>query len=222
MTALSDVKNLSIGCGLCTPDQRLLIRPFPEMIALGIMPDVLRAVFSAVHRVNRKAFEDQRLALTLPEMDHGYGIHKLGSRIVVFGTTSLLDRVADDKDLMRLVDRGAFKIRRREVDCSPGDPGCFLVRSRDREPTTDQSLSRQQRRDQRRATHIQATAGRYAGAKKAKPIDLSMHPCAFVTMREGLKMNIRAGQKTWNGDDVIVSTYGLSTPSRIATLPLDP
>lgn len=206
------------GTGVCSPVSLVRIRPYREVLDLGVGPDILRAVFAAVHRANRHSTPENYAAITLPGAAAGRGLHGLGDGYAIFGTEEILDAVLEDVDLAKMRRRDMFAARIRDVDHEIGEMGTYLVRDRSREKGSDAATARQARRDARRVSHIAATCGRHA-----EPLKPRSRPAGgaggFVTLQADRKISFLAGQAVWEGRPVRVNTYGLSIATEPSILP---
>ncbi|MCE6958519.1 hypothetical protein LAZ40_05575 [Cereibacter sphaeroides] len=213
---------LNQGLGVCKVEGRLALTVSLAAAQLGAAPEAFRAAFSAVHSVNRRGPEDDRVAIALPEMGRGFGMAVLGRSIELFGSESALRAVLDDLRIRSIVGRGMVErgISVTPVSLAEGAEGCWLARTRRGEDCTKESMARQQRRDERRRAHIEATAGRFIPGKGPKPEAPKRD--LFLKLDGGLVLHMSRGRGIWMNDPILVTTYGLSRGDSPCVLPVSP
>lgn len=214
-----DAMNLAAGAGVCTPVAVALIKPYREVLDLGVAPDILRAAFNAVHRANRHSHSEDYAAITLPSASNDRGIHGLGDTIAIFGSEEILEAVLQDSDMRKMKRRNMFAARIREAHLDHGDMGTYLARDRRHDKVSTGAAARQARRDARRAEHIAATRGQADGSRPDRVRPDGVIGRGFITLKADRKIDFVAGKAVWTGLPVTVSTYGLSSPGSIAVLP---
>ncbi|WP_027234199.1 type I-F CRISPR-associated endoribonuclease Cas6/Csy4 [Leisingera caerulea] len=222
---MTSATSLAAGAGHCDPAFKVRIRPYREVLDLGAGPDILRAVFGAVHRANRHSSPQDFAAISLPAASGARGYQALGSTITLLGSEAILSAVVEDEGLSKLQRRDMFSARLREVDFEAGAMGTYLVRDRSPEKGSAAGSARQARRDARRAAHIAATRGSAAGreAPAARPVKPEgFMGGGFVTLKAGRKISFLAGKAVWTGSPVHVNSYGLSTLTGLSVLPAAP
>lgn len=227
------LNQLSTGVGACAPTHRIALRAIDDVLETGAFLDFIRPIFQALHRVNRHAASGQYLAIALPgalrksdakslKITAGKrGLSDLGETIEIFGTEASLEAFLADEAIRRLARRGMVRsrdLRVKEVDFEIGDIGVAMSRNRSFDARSEGARRRQEARDARRAEHIAATKGQFGPAKPGKLPQRDV----FLSLGEGKHLDMVVTHGAYTGEEILVTTYGLSSPSRPAILPVSP
>ena len=199
------------GQGLCHPTHQLSIRPVLAAIELGAVPDVMHGALNAAHHANRQSAQDDRIAVALPGMHVHRGLARPGHEIVLFGSPDALIRVLTLEGVERLVRRGMTEtLEVFEAFADPGERGTAYVRDRSKTALGPSAIRRMRRRATERG-EPEPEIGRQHPDRTV----LALHFGSAV-------VHVREDEGTVSGGPVTVSTYGFSSPSSPAVLPVLP
>lgn len=206
------MEELSVGGGLCPATFQLSVRPAPAAIDLGALGDVIHTALNAAHHANRHGVEDDRIAVALPGLHLRRGVAQPGHEIVLFGSDVALGRYLALDGVQTLVRRGMVaRLDIAEAFRDLGLPGTAYVRDR-------------------------ATAKRSAGAvrralaraaRRGKPMALDMEtraiPLDLLALHYGdAAVHVREMAAAVTDAPLVVGTYGFSSPTAPAVLPILP
>lgn len=204
--------DLNIGQGQCQGTARLLIRPVRAAIQLGAAEDVLNASLRAVHHANRRGRPDDFIAIGFPAMRMGRDIMQAGHDLELVGSATSLSGFLSLDGIERLRHRGMIEMPQvEEVHFDPGTVGAAYVRDHRAYKHTAGWIRRSKARAERR------------GKPLGKDIKTKGHDPKMLTISvgDGL-LHVREVVATYSGSSLIVSTYGLSSASTPAVLPIYP
>ena len=199
------------GQGLCHPTHQLSIRPVLAAIELGAVPDVMHGALNAAHHANRRGQPDDRIAVALPDMHVHRGLARPGHEVVLFGSQGALDGVLALEGIERLLRRGMVEPPEvHEAFAAAGEAGTAYLRDRSKATPGPSAIRRMRKR----------------AAERGKPepeIDRQRPERSVLALHFGSAVvHVREVQGEVTGDAVRVSTYGFSSPSSPAVLPILP
>lgn len=199
------------GEGRCQGTARLLIRPTRSAEELGAGPDVLTSAMMAVHHLNRHASLDDFMAIALTGMRRGREGVLPGHEFELIGSHEALIRFLDLEGVQLLLRRRMIGPNApQELTLSPRTVGAAYVRDRAAEKLNSGWARRAAARSERNGLAFSPKAGiRHHRADDTALIRLGQTP-----------LRVREVIGTVTGDDLIVSTYGLSYGGAPAILPV--
>lgn len=203
---------LNVGQGQCQGTARLLIRPVRAVIELGAVGDVFSAALRAVHHANRHYKPDDFIAVAFPTMRMGRDVMQPGHELELIGSEASLSGF--------LALEGAEKLRHRgmidtpeigEIYFDPGMIGAAYIRDR--------------KAGKHKAGWIRRTKAR--AERRGKPLGNETTVKSFdskiLTLRQGeVVLHVREVVANYIDAPLMVSTYGLSSASCPAVLPVSP
>ena len=208
--AMSDT--LSEGQGVCVCESQMTLRIRKSPLLMGAGPDAVAAAFRAVHRANRHLPADDRVAVSLPDLNDARGFAGVGDVIRVFGTSTALTRVAEE--LSQLREHRLFEVSEiTPVTAEPDSPGTAFTRSRSGEKSSEAGVERARRRFADR----HAEGGKAWRERKHRKGRFDRGG-VFVRVSE-VRLQIAPRARPFTGT-VRVSTYGLSPATAETGLPL--
>lgn len=204
----------NIGKGLCQGTARLLVKPVQAVIELGALRDVLTATLNCVHNANRTGPDDDFLAVAFPQMKKGRKAMRSGHEIELIGSETALARFEAMDGLMTLRRRGMIEsLEMSETSIDPGATGAAYVRDRVVEKSTPGWARRAAARAARRG-HVPAARHMPAHRDPEGEALVLFYGRSVVRVREVVGSVVDA--------PLVVSTYGFSSPSAPAILPVFP
>jgi len=204
---------LNVGKGRCQGSARLLIKPVRAVIELGALQDVVLAALNCVHHANRTGPVDDFIAVALPQMHKGRDVMRLGHEIELIGSGTSLARLEGIDGLATLRRRGMIEaIDIGETWLNPGATGSAYVRDRNGVKYSPGWIRRTAARAERRGKPI---------GKCRKP--KRNHDDRGLALFFGdAVLHIREVVAPVTDADLVVSTYGFSSPVAPAVLPVMP
>ena len=204
---------LNSGKGRCHGSACLTIQPVRAVVELGALPDVVGPTLKAVHHANRNGEVDDFIAVAFPQMHKRRGLLYSGPRVDLIGSEASLSRFAGMDSIKSLYRREMIKAPDVEdVWFNEGDAGVAYVRDRTREKTTEGRRRRIAARAERR--------GRPVGTclKQVREDTRDIMPLFYGNA----VIEIRKVVANFSGSPLLVSTYGFSSPTSPAVLPVLP
>lgn len=210
---------LRSGQGQCFCTGRLEIRPSQFVIEASrgadpiegvIAADLLEGVLRDVHHVNRYAGEEGFLAVTIPNMNQKDVAGSMGvsPKLVIYGSLQALQNLTRANRVAPYVKRGGLILGDIEpVSLNTEDQGVAFVRNH----VGKKNGAAYRRRMQKRA---EARGETYTAPPRKGPGDANMLRLQFGDVRvcvDRMKGKVSA--------EVVVNTYGFSTPSCPSYLP---
>jgi hypothetical protein len=204
---------LNTGKGRCAGSARLLIKPVRAVIELGALPDVLSATLKCVHHANRTGDVDDFIAVALPQMCKGRNVMQLGHELELIGSEASLSRLDGMDGIVTLRRRGMIEaIEIGETWVEPGATGAAYIRERAGEKYTAGWFRRTAARAERRGKPVGKGLKRLRG-----------HGGDTLTLFYGnAAIHVREVVATISESSLVVSTYGFSSPTSPAILPVFP
>lgn len=202
----------SAGAGLCPATFQLSVRPMKAVIELGAVGEVIHAALNAAHHANRQGGEADRIAVALPSLHLRRGVARPGHEVVVFGSEGALGRYLALEGMRTLVRRGMVaELEIVETFRDLGAPGTAYLRDRAAARRSPGAVRRALARAERRGKPMAQTIE----TRPAPPQLLALHyGDAVVHLRE-LAAEVAEAP-------LLVSTYGFSSPTAPAVLPILP
>lgn len=203
---------LNIGAGLCRPTHQLSIRPLQAVLELGALADVIHTALNAAHHANRHGHPDDRIAVALPDRHVHRGVARPGREVVVFGSAAALNAYLKLDGIQRLVWRGMVKdLEVSDAFGRPGERGTAYVRDRQVASRSPGAIRRARARAERR------------GVRMPECIDMRLPEADVLALHYGSAVvHVREIEATIGGGPLLVGTYGFSSPSAPAVLPIRP
>lgn len=206
------VNALSEGQGVCRCENQITFRIRKSPLLMGAGPDAAAAAFRAVHRANRRSPADDRVAISLPDLNGARGFAGVGDVVRVFGTAAALARVSEE--LSQLREHRLFEVSDvSPVSAPAGSPGTAFVRSRSGEKSSEAGIERSRRRFGQR--HAEDGKPWKERRRSKGRFDRSG---VFIRLSE-VRLQISVQGRPFTGT-VLVNTYGLSPSTADAGLPL--
>lgn len=204
------MSDLNQGQGRCQSAARLLIRPVRAAIELGASEDVLNAALKAVHHANRQGNRDDFIAIGLPMLRMGRELMQAGHDMELVGSELVLARFLALEGVERLLRRGMIETPAiGPINVDLGMIGSAFVRDRFSEKHTAGWLRRSQARAERR------------GKPLGKAVTEKRHDPKMLTITCGHAiLHIKEVLGSYVDEPLMVSTYGFSTVSAPAILPI--
>lgn len=201
---------LNTGKGLCTPSHTITIEPVRAAVELGAGPDVINAVINAMHHANRHNKRNDRIALALPNIQTGRVGMRSGFLIELIGSPQSLETIIKLEGMDKLERRGMIEpIEIVEAWLEPGDVGGAYVRIRTGEKYSPGGQRRMKARAKRRGISL----NNKLREQKEK---------VYLTINCGqIPIYIQQIVQVMTNEPLEVSTYGLSSPSSPAVLPVN-
>ncbi|WP_417242684.1 hypothetical protein [Celeribacter sp.] len=202
--------DLNAGQGRCQATARLLIKPVRAAIELGAAQDVLVSALRAVHHANRHGSVEDFIAVAFPSMRLGRDTMLPGHELELIGSPASLSALVTLDGLMKLSRRGMIETADiGEIFVDVGTTACAYVRDRSSEKHTPGWIRRNKARAERR------------GKPLGKDVAVKKHDPTLLTLRHGeAVLHIREVRGVYGGGPLTVSTYGLSSASAPAILPV--
>lgn len=208
---------LNSGTGLCNAEIRVAFSTAMAALHLGAGPDIFAKITSAVHSHNRRAPNDDFIALGFPHMadmetktNTRFGFNIFGADVDVFGSKKAIDRLMSMKEIETLVSRGMVTPQKAELQLSGGE-GTAFVRDRRFEKLSDGFMKRASRRSEKNGRHRPKHP-----SLTAKAVHKEAH-AGFIQAAGGFRVYF-VPVKAQIGLSFEVSTYGLSSKSNPAAL----
>ena len=202
--------DLNVGQGRCQGTARLLLKPVRDVIELGAAPDVLSAAIRAVHHANRKGLQDDFIAIAFPTMRQGRVAMLPGYEIELVGSHKSLAAFLELEGIVKLARRGMLEPTEiGEVFVEVGATAAGYLRDRSSEKHTAGWIRRSKARAERRGKPL----GKHVLAKRHDPKILTIK-------NDDVVLHIREVIGVYSGTPLMVSTYGLSSVSVPAILPV--
>lgn len=200
------------GPGRCQPTHQLAIRPMQAVIELGAVADVLHAALNAAHHANRHGEPDDRIAVALPGLHVRRGVARPGHEVVLFGSKAVLDVYLKLDGIQTLVRRAMIKpLEVAEAFYNPGEPGTAYVRDRQAARRSPGAIRRARERAARR------------GIQMSQDIETCRADPALQALHFGSAVvHVREIEAEVSSEPLLVSTYGFSSPTAPAALPILP
>lgn len=204
---------LNAGKGCCVGSARLLIKPLRAVIELGALQDVLSPTLNCVHHANRTGDADDFIAVALPQMHKGRNVMRLGHEIELIGSEASLSRLDRMDGIVTLRRRRMIEaIEIGETWVDPGATGAAYVRDRTSEKYTAGWFRRTAARAERRGKPVGKRL------KRVREHDGN----ALAIFYGNAAIHVREVVANISEGPLLVSTYGFSTPSSPAILPVLP
>lgn len=206
-------KVLNIGQGRCVGTARLLIKPVRAVIELGALQDVVMNALSAVHHANRTGAFDDFIAVALPQMRMTRNGMAIGHEVELIGSPTALSRYLDLEGIKTLQRRGMIQETEiGDVWSEVGETCGAYVRDRRVEKATAGWMRRSHARAERR--------GKPIGKQNAK---LNSDADGVLALHYGESvLLVREVVGVMTDQRLMVSTYGFSSSSSPAILPVRP
>lgn len=203
---------LNAGAGRCQGVARLLIKPPPAVIELGALGDVQTRVLHAVHQANRHGSTEDFIAVAFPTMRMGRDCMMPGHEIELIGSHSSLSNVLELEGLKTLSRRGMLSdLVIAETFFETGLRGAAYVRDRTCEKRTAGWIRRSKARAERR------------GKPVGSPVAQRGNDLSALALSYGeVVLHVRETPGETGGAPMMVSTYGFSSFSAPAILPVLP
>jgi hypothetical protein len=206
-------EELNSGRGRCHGTARLLIKPVRGVIELGALQDVVLAALNAVHHANRTGEATDFLAVALPQMAMGRDVMRLGHEIEVIGSEASLARMDALEGIQTLRRRGMIEaLEIAETWPETGATGAAYIRDRAGEKHTPGWIRRSKARALRREKPLGKSLAR-PRANDESALAL-FYGQSVLHVREVVALQTEA--------PLMVSTFGFSSPSAPAILPVLP
>lgn len=204
--------HLNIGQGQCQGTARLLIRPVRAAIELGAAEDVLNAALRAVHHANRHGKTDDFIAVAFPTMRMGREVMLPGHDLELIGSEASLSSFLTLEGVERLRHRGMIETPELgELYYETGMTGAAYVRDQRAGKHSPGWIRRTKARAERR------------GKPLGKMVTAKVHDPKILMLRHGdAVIHVREIVAPYADAPLIVSTYGLSSPSCPTVLPVFP
>lgn len=204
--------HLNVGQGRCQGTARLLIRPVRAVIELGAAEDVLSAALRVVHHANRHGNPDDFIAVALPTLRMGREVMQPGHDLELIGSDDALFGFLALEGVAKLLHRGMIEAPEiGEVYFEPGMTGAAYVRDQKSAKHTPGWIRRTKARAERR------------GKPLGKTVKAKAHDPKTLTLRHGdTTLHVREVVAEYTHATLMVSTYGFSSTSGPAVLPVFP
>ena len=221
---------LRSGAGYCPGTHRLTVEIDSQSLIMGMGPHVMPKIVQAVHSHNRRAKDDDYLAVAFPGFDvRERGFKRLGRTVVIFGDEETLSCLRRGKVLGGLQRRELIERPRNPVSAptGPGQKGAAFIRSRERDNDSVQRIRQKLERAHERGMTEKArelenrvrliekeNSGADNGSRKGR------RGAAFISLP---KMPLAVEPILMEtGEEILVSTYGLSLTEAPSALPVMP
>ena len=203
---------LNTGAGRCQPTHQLSVRPVQAVIELGALADVIHTALNAAHHANRHGDPDNKIAVALPDMHIHRGLARPGREVVLFGSNAALEAYIELDGVSRLVRRGMVKgLEVNEAYSDPGGRGTAYLRDRQAAKRSPGAVRRARERAARR------------GVKLPDELETRRPDPALLPLRYGSAVvHVREIEASIGDQPLLVSTYGLSSATAPAVLPIVP
>lgn len=188
-----------------------------------------RAGMAAVHHANRRGAADDYLAVAFPDFAADQpGLRRFGEHLRIFGSERALDAVLDSERLTQGMRTGLIARIPRIRPVEASSTGVAFVRTRAGGRRTVGDMMRRLERSRSRgggSTVLETRLNRLAGDTAAVAgLDRDRRRveagCGHILLASGVSLVIRPEQiDTESGQTALVSTYGLSSPSRPSPVP---
>lgn len=204
--------HLNVGQGRCRGTARLLIRPVRAVIELGAAEDVLSAALRAVHHANRHGKPDDFIAVAFPTMRMGREVMLPGHDLELIGSDLSLAGLMALEGVEKLLHRGMIEAPEiGEIYFEPGMTGAAYVRDQKSAKHTPGWIRRTRARAERR------------GKPLGKTVPAKAHDPKMLMLRHGdTTLHVREIVAEYTDAPLMVTTYGLSSTSGPAVLPVFP
>ena len=204
---------LNSGKGGGRGPPRLLIRPTRSAEELGAGPDALTAAVRAVHHLNRHASPDDFVAIALTGMRQGRDGVLPGHELELIGSREALTRFLSLEGVQLLLRRRMIGPNApQDLTLSLGAVGAAYVRDRAAEKLNSGWARRAAARSERNGLAFSTKPG----SRQHRPDDTALIRLGQTPLR------VREVIGAVTGEDLIVSTYGLSYGGAPAILPVRP
>lgn len=204
--------HLNIGQGQCLGTARLLIRPVRAAIELGAAEDVLSAALRAVHHANRHGKTDDFIAVAFPTMRMGREVMLPGHDLELIGSEASLAGFMTLEGVGKLLNRGMIEAPEiGEIYFDPGMTGAAYIRDHNVAKHTSGWIRRTKARAERR------------GKPLGKAVTAKAHDPKVLMLKHGdTVLHVREIVAAYTDAPLMVTTYGLSSASCPAVLPVFP
>lgn len=206
------MSGLSAGAGLCPVSAQLSLRATKAVVELGALADVVQVTLNAVHHANRHGCDDDRIAVAFPGLHLHRRTARSGQEIVLFGSEQALQRYIAIEGVQSLVRRGMVaELDIAAASLEAGTPGTAYLRDRAAERRSPGAVRRALARAARR------------GKPMFQDIEVRETDLRLLALRYGdVVIHIREQAAQMTGAPLLVGTYGFSSSTAPAVLPILP